>query len=55
VAQAYGQAKMAIVRYHPEDDMDAYYDIKDPVCDIISSGAECWAQATDWQPGASDC
>ena len=41
--------------YHPEDDMDAYYDIKDPVCDIISAGAEFWAKATGWEPGPSDC
>ena len=42
-------------KYHPEQDMGAYYDIKDPVCDIIHSGAEQWADATDWQPGPSDC
>ena len=54
VAQAYGQVKEAIVKYHPEPDMEAYYDIKDPVCDIIHSGAEQWAIATNWQPGPSD-
>jgi GrpB-like predicted nucleotidyltransferase (UPF0157 family) len=55
VAQAYGQVKAALVRYHPEDDMDAYYDIKDPVCDIIAGGAEFWAAASGWEPGATDC
>lgn len=55
VAQAYGQVKEAIVEYHPEADMDAYYDIKDPVCDIIIGGAEEWAESTRWQPGPSDC
>jgi GrpB-like predicted nucleotidyltransferase (UPF0157 family) len=55
VAQAYGQVKTAIVHYHPEDNMDAYYDIKDPTCDIIRGGAEFWARATGWQPGASEC
>ena len=55
IAQAYGQVKEAIVKYHPEQDMEAYYDIKDPVCDIIHSGAEQWAIATNWQPGPSDC
>lgn len=55
VAQAYAQAKMAIVNYHPEDDLEAYYDIKDPICDIILGGAEVWAQASGWQPGPSDC
>ena len=54
-AQAYGQVKMAIVRYHAEDDMDAYYDIKDPVCDIVSGGAEFWAVMSGWEPEPTDC
>ena len=53
-AQAYAQVKQALARYHP-DNMDAYYDVKDPVCDIIMEGAEDWATATHWQPGPSDC
>lgn len=55
IAQAYGQVKEAIVKYHPEQDMEAYYDIKDPVCDIIHAGAEQWAAVTNWQAGPSDC
>lgn len=55
IAQAYGQVKEEIVKYHPEQDMEAYYDIKDPVCDIIIGGAEAWATSTKWQPGPSDC
>jgi GrpB-like predicted nucleotidyltransferase (UPF0157 family) len=55
IAQAYGQVKSAVVKYHPEADMDAYYDIKDPVCDIIYSSAEAWAESTDWRVGSSDC
>jgi GrpB-like predicted nucleotidyltransferase (UPF0157 family) len=55
IAQAYGQVKEAIVKYHPEQDMEAYYDIKDPVCDIIMGGAEEWALSTKWQEGPSDC
>ena len=55
IAQAYGQVKEAIVKYHPEQDMEAYYDIKDPVCDIIYAGAEEWAASTNWQAGPSDC
>ncbi len=47
-AQAYAQVKTALARLHP-DDMDAYYDIKDPVCDIIMAGAEAWAAATGWR------
>lgn len=54
VAEAYGQVKMALVA-HKLDDMDAYYDIKDPVCDIIIGGAEEWALRTGWEPGLPDC
>jgi hypothetical protein len=28
---------------------DLYYDIKDPVCDIIIAGAEDWAVQTGWR------
>jgi NAD(P)-dependent dehydrogenase (short-subunit alcohol dehydrogenase family) len=42
--QAYGQAKTALAYYHP-DDMEVYYEVKDPVCDIIIAGAESWAAA----------
>lgn len=55
IAQAYGQVKQAIVKYHPEQDMEAYYDIKDPVCDIIMGGAEAWSASIQWQAGSSDC
>lgn len=54
-AQAYGQTKRAIIQHHPEDDMEVYYDIKDPVFDIIFCGAEYWAAQTNWQVSASDC
>ena len=53
-AQAYGQVKQALAQYHA-DDMDAYYDVKDPVCDIIIDGAELWAATTKWQQGPTDC
>ena len=55
VSLAYGQVKASIIKYHPEDEMDAYYDIKDPACDIIMGGAEIWATAADWEFGDSDC
>ena len=55
IAQAYAQVKVALVKYHPEDDMEAYYDVKDPVCDIIIGGAEVWATSTEWQAGPTDC
>lgn len=53
-AAAYSQVKQALVG-HRMDDPDAYYDVKDPVCDILIAAAEVWAHATGWQPGASDC
>jgi GrpB-like predicted nucleotidyltransferase (UPF0157 family) len=52
-AAAYGQAKAALASHHA-DDVDAYYSVKDPVCDIIVAGAEVWASATGWAPGPSD-
>jgi GrpB-like predicted nucleotidyltransferase (UPF0157 family) len=54
VAQAYRQVKSALALYHP-DNLDAYYDVKDPVCDIIIGGAEDWARVTHWEPGPADC
>ena len=53
-AQAYAQVKVALAKYHP-DDTDAYYDVKDPVCDIIIGGAEEWAAAVQWGAGPTDC
>jgi GrpB-like predicted nucleotidyltransferase (UPF0157 family) len=50
---AYGQVKMALAGYHAESD-EAYYAMKDPVCDIIMVGAEAWAAGTGWVPGPSD-
>ena len=52
-AAAYGQIKMALAGYHAQD-VEAYYAIKDPVCDIIMAGAEAWAAATGWAQGPSD-
>ncbi|MDB5343507.1 MAG: uncharacterized protein JWP89_1884 [Schlesneria sp.] len=53
-AAAYGQVKIALAAHHAED-ADAYYDIKDPVCDIIMAGAERWATATTWALAGTDC
>jgi GrpB-like predicted nucleotidyltransferase (UPF0157 family) len=52
-AGAYAQVKEALARLHPED-MDAYYDVKDPVCDIIMAAAELWAAQTHYAQGPSD-
>jgi len=53
VVGAYGQIKEALARLHPHD-ADAYYDVKDPVCDIIVAAAELWAVETSYTPGPSD-
>ncbi len=50
---AYAQIKYALARLHP-DDMDAYYDVKDPVCDLIIQAAEIWAVQTGWSQGPGD-
>lgn len=52
-AEAYAEIKRALARLRPGD-ADAYYSIKDPVCDVIVAAAEPWAVATDWEPGSSD-
>lgn len=52
-ALAYAQVKQALARYHAKD-ADAYYDIKDPACDLILAAAELWAEKTGWEPGPSD-
>lgn len=48
-AEAYAQIKVALARLHP-DDVEAYYDVKDPVCDLVMDAAELWATATGWTP-----
>jgi GrpB-like predicted nucleotidyltransferase (UPF0157 family) len=53
-ALAYARVKEALVKYHPND-VEAYYDVKDPVCDILIGGAEVWAVATNWTVGPGDC
>jgi GrpB-like predicted nucleotidyltransferase (UPF0157 family) len=50
---AYERIKHELARLHP-DDVDAYYAIKDPACDIIMAAAEAWAAATGWRVGGSD-
>jgi GrpB-like predicted nucleotidyltransferase (UPF0157 family) len=41
--------KREIVKRHAED-VEAYYDIKDPVYDLIWDAAQEWAKQTHWQP-----
>jgi len=41
--------KREIVKRHAEDE-EAYYDIKDPVYDLIWDAAQDWARQTGWKP-----
>ena len=41
--------KREIVKRHA-DDVDAYYDIKDPVYDLIWDAALDWSRQTGWKP-----
>ncbi len=45
---AYAQSKKALAQHGPTD-WDLYYDVKDPICDIIMAGAEDWAASTCWR------
>ena len=48
-ARAIEQIKRQIVKRHA-DDVEAYYDIKDPVYDLIWDAAQEWSKQTYWQP-----
>lgn len=52
-AQTYEQIKTVLTKHHAVDH-EAYYEVKDPVCDLIIQAAERWADQSDWQPGPSD-
>jgi GrpB-like predicted nucleotidyltransferase (UPF0157 family) len=52
-AQAYALVKQNLAR-HVGDDQEAYYDIKDPVFDIIVDGANEWAMRTGWTQPPGD-
>ena len=41
--------KRATVKHHA-DDVEAYYDIKDPVYDLIWEAARDWSRQTKWKP-----
>lgn len=43
--------KREIVKRHAED-LEAYYDIKDPVYDLIWEAAQDWARQTGWKPNS---
>ena len=47
VAASYAEIKRQLARHDPND-WDLYYDVKDPVCDIIIAAAEAWAESSGW-------
>jgi GrpB-like predicted nucleotidyltransferase (UPF0157 family) len=48
---SYALIKQELAARHPNDE-DAYYAVKDPVCDLIMDAAERWAAVTEWDRGA---
>ena len=49
---AYAEIKQQLAKRFPEDP-ESYYDIKDPVFDLLMAGARVWAVATSWEQGPS--
>jgi GrpB-like predicted nucleotidyltransferase (UPF0157 family) len=52
-ACAYAEIKRQLARHFPNDP-EAYYDVKDPVFDLIMAGASNWAKLTGWREPPSD-
>lgn len=52
-AAAYAEIKQQLARRFPED-VEAYYDIKDPVFDVLMAGANDWAELSGWTPPPTD-
>jgi GrpB-like predicted nucleotidyltransferase (UPF0157 family) len=48
-ADAYARVKLALAQAHPTD-VEAYYAVKDPVCDLVMDAAERWASEVGWTP-----
>jgi GrpB-like predicted nucleotidyltransferase (UPF0157 family) len=48
-AAAYAEVKRQLAAHAPTD-WDLYYDIKDPICDIIMAAADDWATTVRWSP-----
>lgn len=50
---AYGEVKTQLASRFSSD-QDAYYDLKDPVCDLILAAATEWSHDTGWNPPDTD-
>ncbi len=52
---AYAATKRMLAHYHNRQTDDSlFYEIKDPVCDMVMAPAEEWAARVGWGPAASD-
>ena len=49
-ARTIERIKRELVKRHA-DDLEAYYDIKDPIYDLIWEAALDWSRQTNWRPG----
>lgn len=47
-AASYQLIKERLASWFP-DDADRYYDVKDPLFDVIMDGAEAWAKLVEWR------
>lgn len=52
-AAAYAEIKKQLAKRFPHD-ADAYYDVKDPVFDVIVCAAFEWADSVGWTPPPTD-
>jgi GrpB-like predicted nucleotidyltransferase (UPF0157 family) len=52
-ARAYETVKLNLAKRF-SNDMNAYYEIKDPVFDVLMAGAEIWASSVGWLHPQSD-
>ena len=50
VRDAYGEIKLQLGKRF-KDDIDSYYDIKDPYMDTVYYGAKLWAELVGWKAG----
>lgn len=54
-ALAYAETKRRLQHYHNKQNDDSlYFEIKDPVCDLVMAPAEDWAARVGWIMGDSD-
>ena len=54
-ALAYAETKRRLSQHHNQQaDDSVYFEIKDPICDMVMAPAEEWATSVGWRIGESD-